>query len=262
MLILLSILLFQSVVSCAEICCLTCAGSKRLRLLFVAPATRLESKVKAGTTTAFHTFFSVDRLFFKSQHVLLFLARAIKMTKKSLLRYIFRHGPNSKPRNETSAPNSSPRTLENASAPMNELNGSQPPVVARKTHKPAFDFEFRSDSRQSSILEDIAEEGSSGNDDASSSSAGSLATFDLDASPLSTDELLAATLNEAREAIHAHLDSLNTTLTLLDALEGFSATIPVLREEMEEKVKTCEEKIVALEDVEMMLEALPSRAEC
>jgi hypothetical protein len=184
------------------------------------------------------------------------------MTKKSLLRYIFRHGPTAKERNEIAALKDNPATREKMSTYTNEPQYCQQSAAAKETAEPAFDFDFRSDSRQSSVLEGNAgKENNGDNDKASSSSTESVATIGLDACPLSTAELLAATLDEARDAVHAHLESLYTTLSLLDALEGFSATIPVLREETKEKMKTCEEKIVALHNVQTMVEGLPSQPE-
>lgn len=66
-------------------------------------------------------------------------------------------------------------------------------------------------------------------------------------------QLLPAALQEAKLATHAHLDTLRTSLALLDALDGFSATVAVLREEFEEKVKTCEERLEMIGDVEGMV---------
>jgi hypothetical protein len=113
-------------------------------------------------------------------------------------------------------------------------------------------YKSRSDSRQSSILEDIAEEGSndSSNEGDAESVAETVIAPALDIRGYTTQELLVGTLSEAKIAIHSHLDTINTTLELLGALEGFSATIPVLRDEMLVKKEECEEKLDMLEDVE------------
>jgi hypothetical protein len=233
------------------------AGSKRARLLFGPTSNQ---QVKAGITNISHNFFQLDASPLHPVPYLIIQLLAFKMTKKSLLRYIFRHGPTAKERNEIAALKDNPATREKTSTHNNEPQDCQPSAAAKETAEPAFDFDLRFDGRQASGLEGIAKEENNGdNDDASSSSTESVATIGFDASPLSTAELLAATLHEARDAVHAHLESLYTTLSLLDALEGFSATIPVLREETKEKMKTCEEQIVALHNVETMVEGLPSQ---
>jgi hypothetical protein len=80
------------------------------------------------------------------------------MTKKSLLRYIFRHGPTAKERNEIAALKDNPAAREKMSTHNNEPQDCQPSAAAKETADSAFDFDFRSDSRQSSVLEGIAEE--------------------------------------------------------------------------------------------------------
>jgi hypothetical protein len=62
------------------------------------------------------------------------------------------------------------------------------------------------------------------------------------------------TLYEARIATHAHLDSIDATLGLLDALDGFSATITVLKAEFKGRKEMCEEKMTMLEDIERVVE--------
>lgn len=68
-------------------------------------------------------------------------------------------------------------------------------------------------------------------------------------------------MDEARLATHAHLDTINTTLALLDALEGFSPTIPVLREEMVLSKRVCEERLRMLDEAERAVEQMQFSSE-
>jgi hypothetical protein len=62
------------------------------------------------------------------------------------------------------------------------------------------------------------------------------------ASPLtiSTRDLFHAVIHEATTATALHMDTLDTTLALLDAIQGLSATVDILRGEMRKKKKACE----------------------
>lgn len=57
---------------------------------------------------------------------------------------------------------------------------------------------------------------------------------------ISMRDLFHAVIKEAIAATTLHINTLNTTLALLDSLRGFSATIDVLRREMQEKKRECE----------------------
>jgi hypothetical protein len=185
---------------------------------------------------------------------------------KSLIRYIFRHGPHARERANTTPSKLSqiPNTPETDSPPRRATADDAPESpLAYKT---------RSESRQSTNLEAIVEEtddagqdtndagqdtddagqdtdgSSSHNDDASI--AETLAALDLDLNTFTTRGLITASVAEARMGNDAHLVTIDTTLALLDALDGFSATIAVLKTEMEDKKRVCEEKLSMLEDVE------------
>lgn len=80
--------------------------------------------------------------------------------------------------------------------------------------------------------------------------------LDFEVSSFSTRELIDAALEEAKMAVSAHLDTVNTTLFLLDALDGFSATITELEKEMLATKQKCEENIAMLEDVERAIEGM------
>jgi hypothetical protein len=186
------------------------------------------------------------------------------MAPKSLLRYIFRHGPHGRSRNATPDSPIKPEVLmpspwlgrpESTQDPPTTQKDSESPL-AYKT-RPEDRTEERSDSRASSVLEDIPEELSSEEeypeyDDHSMAETLSALSFDMQS--YTTRDLILATLNEARTATHGHLDTINTTIALLEALDGFSATIVVLKDEMVAKKDVYEEKMSLLHDLERAVE--------
>jgi hypothetical protein len=177
------------------------------------------------------------------------------MAPTSLLRYIFRHGPQSKARVNAPSPTEPATTKEVPEvAPMNHEEPHTYRELAHSNDVPEspLAYKARSESRQSIFLEDIVEESSntSSSEVDNESVAETITAPGLDIGGYSTQELLTATLSETKMALHAHLDTINTTLELLDALEGFSATIAVLKDEMMTKKEVCEEKLEMLEDVE------------
>lgn len=111
----------------------------------------------------------------------------------------------------------------------------------------------RPESRASTVLEDITEESYSDDD---VSMVEPFAALDLDIATLTTHELLTAAVREAKSSLHAHLNTVNTTLELLWALNGFSATITAMKGEMEATKEICEEKLKAIEDVERAVECM------
>ncbi|KAF1920757.1 hypothetical protein BDU57DRAFT_534504 [Ampelomyces quisqualis] len=177
------------------------------------------------------------------------------MAPTSLLRYIFRHGPHPKARVAAPSPRQSTRVAEAAEIATKSLDkqhSHREVMYSNEPSKSPLAYKSRTDSRQSSILDDIAEESSnnSSSDEENESVGQNITAPGLNIRGYTTQELLTATLSEAKMALHAHLDTINTTLGLLDALEGFSATVAVLRDEMMVKKETCEEKMEMLEDVE------------
>jgi hypothetical protein len=188
------------------------------------------------------------------------------MAPKSLLRYIFRHGPRGKSRNAAPelrrkaevlmpSPWSSdlvsyqqhPRTQDGPELPL--------PLKTRPENHPV----DRSDSRASSVLDDIPEESSSEAeypeyDDSLITE--TLSTLSFDMQSYTTRDLILATLNEAKTATDGHLDTINTTVALLDVLDGFSATIEVLKDEMVAKKEVYEEKMSLLDDLERAVERM------
>lgn len=184
------------------------------------------------------------------------------MAPKSLLRYIFRHGPNSKARTTAASSNNNTRTSPSAAPAAREPVSSgqhQPLADGPESPLASLAYKNRSISRQSVVLEDIKEENPK---DASSTAsdkasiAETLAALDLDIDTFTTRGLITASVDEARMGNYAHLDTVNTVLELLNALEGLSATIDVLREEIEGKKRVCEEKLAMLEDACRMVAGL------
>jgi hypothetical protein len=78
----------------------------------------------------------------------------------------------------------------------------------------------------------------------------------IDPATLTARDLLYAAIDEATSATNGNLDTLETTLALLGALTGFSATIEVLKQQMEDKKRACEAKLVELEGFEEAVEGM------
>ncbi|KAL5117550.1 hypothetical protein ACEQ8H_004580 [Pleosporales sp. CAS-2024a] len=197
------------------------------------------------------------------------------MAPKSLLRYIFRHGPHGKshdippcPPVEAVAPDDVAAHVQNRDSrplPEKKHHGPESPL-AHKLRSP-----YRPNSRASSdILQDIAEESSSDEfeerrsneapschyDAASIAETFRSALSDIDVQTFSTRDLILATLREAKSANHGHLDTINTTLMLLCAIGGFSPTVDILTSEMLEKREIYEEKMALLQDLEGAVEQM------
>ena len=73
---------------------------------------------------------------------------------------------------------------------------------------------------------------------------------------LTTRDLLYAAIDEAISVTKDHLDTLATACALLEALAGFSATVEVLKQEMELKITASEAKLVELESFEEAVEGM------
>jgi hypothetical protein len=179
------------------------------------------------------------------------------MAPRNLLRYVFRHEPHAKARAATTPPR--PVSYE----PKDTTSATHKPVTHRELKPSGEDsgsplaYKTRSDSQESqrsSILEDIAEE--SGSDDDKSSGGETTTPFEQNVQALGTRELVTATLYEARISTHAHLDSIDATLGLLDALDGLSATITVLKADFKDKREICEERMTMLKGIERAVERM------
>jgi len=189
---------------------------------------------------------------------LLNLANFRTMAPKSLLRYIFRHGPNGKSR-DTAPPSPPKPTAPYSTTTVKPKETIRYDQKVRTTEMPDSPLAYkhqrhpsvRPNSRASSTLEDIAEE-TSPSPSSSLHSTASIASslHSIDVQSFSTRELILATLSEAKSANMGHLDTIDTTLALLEALDGFSATVDVLRDEMLDKKEIYEEKMGLLEHLE------------
>ncbi|KAH4004466.1 hypothetical protein HBI56_112110 [Parastagonospora nodorum] len=196
---------------------------------------------------------------------LLNLAILKTMAPKSLLRYIFRHGPNSKSRDAVPPPqvaHVAPYSTKTAATSKETVRYDQ---NVRTTEIPDSPLAYkhqqhpsdRPNSRASSVLEDIAEETNTSPSPSLHSTVSIASTLrSIDVQTFSTRELILATLNEAKSANLGHLDTIDTSLALLGALEGFSATVGVLRDEMLDKKEIYEEKMGLLEHLERAVECM------
>jgi hypothetical protein len=216
------------------------------------------------------------------------------MAHRGLLRHIFRHGPHSKARTTESPPKASDHVPDNIIAALSESVSHQQLMVINDVPKSPLAYKTCSESRGSSVLEVIVEESEysademeysaeekecsgdeneygrdeieyerdeieySGEESCSDVDKASVAetcsALDLSIDTFTTRELVTAALSEAKTITYDHLDTITMTLALLEALEGFSATITALREEMVTKKQTCEEKLTMLEDIEGAVE--------
>ncbi|KAF9696975.1 hypothetical protein EKO04_004689 [Ascochyta lentis] len=171
------------------------------------------------------------------------------MSTRNLLRHIFRHGPRDKVSEDAM-----PLGLGKS---RTELTGI---CVDNISELEAFhnNQDLAVNTPEPFGLEDIAEE--DGNDTTSQIDTASLtetlASLDLEISTFSTRELVHATLDEAKMAAEAHLDTIHTMMALLDALDGFSATISELKKETLEKKQACDEKMGMLDAVERAVEGM------
>ncbi|KAJ4329731.1 hypothetical protein N0V87_010619 [Didymella glomerata] len=169
------------------------------------------------------------------------------MSTRNLLRHIFRHGPREKV-NEDALPLG---LKLQATGPT--TNTTHETTIYQETQRAAPSTRPPpANTPEPFGLEDIAEEDTRPNTPSVTESE-TLAWFELEISTFSTRELVHATLYEAKSAASSHLDTINTTLSLLEALEGFSATISELRGEMLEKKQACEEQMATLDAVERSL---------
>lgn len=166
------------------------------------------------------------------------------MSARNLLRQVFRHGP----RDKVNA-DALPLGIRQMAA------GNNIPETAASENKlrnTARTFTPTSRTPEPFGLEDIAEEAAGGSPSTieTASHTESATSLDLDTSFFSIRELVEATIDEAKTIASSHLDTIDMTLALLDALDGFSATISELRKEFRVKKEACEEKLTMLEAVE------------
>lgn len=178
------------------------------------------------------------------------------MLTRNLLHRIFRHSPRQKVSEDTLPRRFKQPAAERAGPAVEASSGPASPYKERKvamyTIAPApktpepFGLE--------NIAEEDADDTSSPNDTASLTE--TLASLELETSTFSARELVRATLDEAKTAVTFHLDTINTTLALLEALDGFSATISELSREMLEKKQRCEGQLTMLDAVERAVEDL------
>jgi hypothetical protein len=189
------------------------------------------------------------------------------MARGNLLRHIFRHGSSHSKSKADALPK-----INDSEKPAIVAN---PAEVAAKTAvaavaKPLPRTPPRTPERDShtvEILPEILEEPSS---EASTPSPSITVTSPISSRTLlvpvtpavlnvttfSTRDLLYAAIDEATAATNTHLDTIETTLSLLRALDGFSATVDVLRSDMLRKKRVCEEKLGELESLEEAVEGM------
>lgn len=169
------------------------------------------------------------------------------MSTRNLVRHVFRYGSRAK-----AGENAVSIDVPRRTAALDES------PIKNERHTSA--IEAGSYTAQSSMtrtpellrLEGIVEEDAI--DTPSSSKTASLsdsfAPTDHGVNVFSAREIIHAVLREANETVSSHLDTINTTLVLLKALDGFSATIETLSKEMLATKHVCEEKISMLRAVE------------
>lgn len=186
------------------------------------------------------------------------------MSTRSLLRHIFRHGPRDKT-SEDGRPLLTDQTTTKRVSPA--TNKYRHPVALEESPRVSSNNPMSPPSTPERFrLEGIVEEDTDDvfkpvQHDISSptkttSSVDTITSLGPDLSTFSTRDLVNASIEEAKGAIGTHLDTIHTTLALLGTLEGFSATITVLRQEMLEKKEACEDKMAMLHAVEQAVEEM------
>jgi hypothetical protein len=186
------------------------------------------------------------------------------MSTRSLLRHIFRHGPRDKT-SEDGRPLLTDQTTTKRVSPA--ANKDRDPVALEKSPRVFSNHTMSPPSTPERFrLEGIVEEDTDDvfkpvQHDISSptkttSSVETTTSLGPDLSTFSTRDLVNASIEEAKGAISAHLDTIRTTLALLGTLDGFSATITVLKQEMLENKEACEDKMAMLHAVEQAVEEM------
>ncbi|KAH6858877.1 hypothetical protein BKA58DRAFT_405710 [Alternaria rosae] len=186
------------------------------------------------------------------------------MTRGSLLRHIFKHGPNFILKRDAvpSKIDENDRSLLIAKRVETPLKASSQDPSPPRTPEPY----------TVNILPEITEEENTSptnNSPSASSDTGSTVsdlasivtvlaahTPLINATTLTTRDLLYAAMDEAISATKDHLDTLATTWALLEALAGFSATVEVLKQEMGVKITASEAKLAELERFEEAVEGM------
>lgn len=179
------------------------------------------------------------------------------MAPKSLFRHIFRHGPHAK-RDGSTSPEKANEPLPEKCTALTEsdsnLSGSEPiPLVISTPWK-------TSESPTRIALAEDSADTANVNDDFTSDTATitqTLAALNLNLSTSTTRQLFYATIDEATAALRAHLHSISSVLALLDALEGFSAAILAMEEDMISAGRECQQKLQMMEDVWAAIEEIP-----
>ena len=189
------------------------------------------------------------------------------MSTRSLLRHIFRHGPREKT-SEDGRPLLTDQTTTTSTKRGSPADNKGRDPVARKGSPRASSNHTMSppSTPERFRLEGIVEEDSDDvfkpvqHDNSSpaktTSSIETITSLGPDLSTFTTRDLVNASIEEAKSAISAHLDTILTTLALLETLHGFSTTITVLRQEMLEKEEACEDKMAMLRAVEQAVEEM------
>lgn len=178
------------------------------------------------------------------------------MSTRNLLRHVFRHSSRAKVADDALPLDYRVAvSVDLATNNTSELGG--PGGTTDKVFVPHLK------TPEPSRLENITEEEFTGNLSPTStlSFAETLSSLDLEISNFSTRELICAALDEAKTATLSHLDTIETTLALLDALDGFSATISELEKDMTEKKQVCLEKMKMLEAVDRAVESMTFNGE-
>lgn len=176
------------------------------------------------------------------------------MAGQSLLRYIFRRGPRGRSQRATSTPEA-PQTARSSSPIMRDESHRYLNTTAMgNTPEPPTTYQSEPMGVDLAPLSQIIEEDDEQPETASL--AETLAALELNLDTFTTRELINAATEEAKLAISAHLETIDATLALLNALDGFSDTITVMMQEMKDKKAVCKEKLVMIADVERAVEKM------
>ncbi|KAF1830788.1 hypothetical protein BDW02DRAFT_601392 [Decorospora gaudefroyi] len=181
------------------------------------------------------------------------------MPRNTLLRHIFKHTAASKPKPDTALPpTTSPKQ---ATKPGDTAQKALPPTPSSPRPSSIVDVLPAITEAPSSETDDDDENTCptspiqsahkpKPNNNHASTPAHTTTTAHSPCSTPSPRTLFYTAIDAAIDATNSHIDTLETTLALLGALNGMSDTVTVLKAEMEEKKRVCEEKLVELERLE------------
>lgn len=190
------------------------------------------------------------------------LVEADTMPRGNLLRHLFKHGPHARSKSHEQSPlvNKAEKPAANTSENPSQTLSSPQTFKGPAVHVLPQITEEDSVPSATTLSPVISSAGSTESDLLSITTVldinASASLPIIDPATLTTRDLVYAAIDESITAIGTHIDTLETTLALLQAITGFSETVEVLNREMEDKKKVCKMKLRELEEFEKAVEKM------